>query len=871
MKRAKGVQTPAFPHSLEFSLLDPPQDIPLDGALDASSGSGNGDEDRSSFGGWYEGRVRIESCPRERTLERLVLKAVICGRLPSRATYWIYHCPKGILLDVEDVIQGHGTMRIPREAAVCMPSRLKPVLSQMDLEHLLNECAPHFALGTAQVARARQCLSGVPESVPSAWAGWQLRFPWVVEHTQMTRAPLIGALFDAFLHPYVGHDAQKQRNILATLPLETLRELATHYEKRPWELLWARTMRVRYGGLKGLRALPDQWPMNRIPLLEQTAVRFLNQLRFSQNEKHTIFGPELFRGTIPCLPQDYRQRFEPQLLQYLQDRDVVFCGPPGFGSALALHADHQDAQLVLQHLERIQARSRRTDQVPLVLRDRDRVPCIPPRLTQDQLAIARHVTQHWLTIVLGSPGTGKTSVLTWVISHYQCVLSTGFVGRLVKMLQKRNGRRPELAYTIDSLIYSVLKSPTADMARRWLATFQVLVIDECSNVSMGRMAKLLMLFPNLRKLVLVGDPNQLAALKAGDFLADMATHFPSHTHRLRENLRVAAGLGPLQDAPSHILHGRPEAIQWQPQRQGCISVVPYAGNSTEETLQSLYSSILHGGGDRARSLLNIQLLALTHQGPHGRKTLNSAFHQVAERLGVLRPPTQRSACITIHKHLKNVYAGCKLTCLKNYNHANVKEFGPNPESHCYNDPIANGEIFIVHRIWKPRSPARGICMEVYDASPDEAIKRLWIDEEEGISPFDLDWGYATTVYKSQGGEFPWVVFCVPPSPAEHWTRANAYVAVSRAQQSCIIMGKVADFNAIARRPDQVRRTVFGYLLSQHDGIRAHVPLEGVPVAEQSIVTDPERECQLLDADELAVPTLKEFLPTPKSAEEKDDF
>lgn len=869
MKRAKGPQTPAFPHPLEFSLLDP-LDAPA-GPHDAGA-AGDDDEDRTSFGGWYQGRVRIESCPRERALEGLSVYAIICGRLPSRAPYWIYQCAKGILLNVEAVLKGHAVdnaLRIPPEAAVCMPTRLKPALNKDDMMHLVNECAPFFSMGFAQMQTAMAYVNQMSKSIPSAWTAWQLQFPWIVEHTQMTRAPLMGNLFDSMLRPHSGRTAQKQRKILGVLPLETLRDLTNQLQRSPWELLWDRTMRRKFGGLRGLRRLPLDCPMNRVPLLEQTALRFLNMMRFAQSQMHTIFDAAMFRGCIPCLPRDYRERFEEQLLTYLKERDVVFCGPTQrFGEPLAIYRDFQDAHLVMLNLRRIQAAP---SPRPLTLRSKHQVPCMPPRLTQDQRRIAEHITNHWLTIVLGSPGTGKTALLTWVLSHYKCALSTGFVGRLVKMLQRRNGRRPEVAYTIDSLLHAVLKSPAADAANRWLATFEVLVIDECSNVSMGRMAKLLPAFASLRKLVLVGDPNQLAALKPGDFLADMAAHFPQHTHRLTENLRVAPGLAALQEAPSHILRGRPEAIQWQ----GPMSMVPYRGGAIE-TLTRLYTDILRTGGDRARSLMNVQILALAHDGPYGRNTLNNAFHQVAERLGVLRPPAQRGAAININKHLKGVYPGCKLTCLQNYNHPKCKEFGPNPELHCYNDPVANGEIFIVHRIWKPRSPAHGICLEVYDSSPDEAIKRLWIDENEGISPLDLDWGYATTVYKSQGGEFPWVIFCVPPSPADHWTRANAYVAVSRAQQSCTVMGTLADFNAIARRPDQVRRTVLAHLLERDIALCAHVPLDAarVPAEERAIVLDPEAECALLPEDEPAVLTLKDFLPQPprKAGEQdQDDF
>lgn len=854
MKRAKGSETPVFQHPLEFVLGDE----------NSSTTHGDDTQEPGAFRGWFSGTVRIVSCPREPSLNGLVVKVRICGRLPCRAPYWIYCCRKGIRLNLDAVLRGRAAdnvMIIPEEASVCVPTRLKPQLDAADLEYLLKECAPSFTLGSVQTDLARRCLTNI--STHSAWASWQLRFQWIAEHTQMTRAPFVATVFDALLHSYTGRAAQKQRQRLNDLPLERMRALAADCENHPWELLWGRTMHDQYGGLKGLRALPEDCPMNRVPLLEQTALRFLNLLRFSQSEKNTIFGAELFRGCIPCLPTDFRARFEMQLLEYLKRRDVVFCGPAAsFGDPLAMHADYQHAQLVIRHLESIRTRSTSSS---LRLRARDQVPCIPPRLTADQMTIARHVTQHWLTVVLGSPGTGKTSVLTWILSHYKRALSTGVVGRLVKMLQKRNGRRPELAYTIDSLIYAVLKSQTTrDAARQWLATFEVLVIDECSNVSMGHVAKLLMLFPNLRKLVLVGDPNQLPAIKPGDFLADMMTHFPQHTYRLSENLRVAPGLAALQDAPSHILNGRPEAIQWTP--NGPISIVTYSKGTgaTKETLRQLYSSILRAGGERARSLLNVQLLALTHQGAFGRTALNEAFHNVAELLGILKPPANRRQRITIHPKLCEVYPGCKLTCLQNYNHPIVKEFG---QTKCISDPVANGEIFIVHRIWRPRAPARGICMEVYDTSAEEATKLIWIDEEEGVSPFDLDWGYATTVYKSQGGEYPWVIFCVPPSPAEHWTRANTYVAVSRAQQSCTVVGNTGDFNAIAKRPDQVRRTVFGYLLAQQTELRAHTPLTNVPVDEQTIVLDPERECRLLPDEELAAPILKDFLPKPKQNDE----
>ena len=196
-----------------------------------------------------------------------------------------------------------------------------------------------------------------------------------------------------------------------------------------------------------------------------------------------------------------------------------------------------------------------------------------------------------------------------------------------------------------------------------------------------------------------------------------------------------------------------------------------------------------------------------------------------------------------------VYAGCKITFKRNYNHPIEKEFGP--KLVIKSDPIANGELVIIRRIYHVQRPGRGVMMEVSD-DDTSTCKKVWIDAGEGVDPFDIDCGNATTVYKSQGREFPYVIFCVPPQAGTHWTRANAYVAASRAQRGLVIMGPRPEFEAICARPNVERRTVFSHLLAQESSLTEHVPLTGVMV--ETIVDDPET-LSILHETQLAVPIL----------------
>lgn len=799
------------------------------------------------YDGYYQGDVLIISAPLSPAIVGLTVHLISYKRLPFCAPYHVYHCPGDIALDVQAVTAGiarkgntSATMKLLKGGVACRVSRYKERWSRADLTYALDECI--FSCPSIMGPIARRQLEKLRYPMPVEHV---LRFEWFVQHTLIGRGPLLAQLFEGFLAQR--WDEEKDRKRFAALSYEQAQGMLTLYREEPWELAWKTVMDARFGKIKHITFQHYQEIINKNRMVVPDEVRHSLALLWKMRErqrwhKDTLFGLDQMGSLLNGVPLMQQAELEASIYKYCASRDLV-CFPED--RTFAFRDDYSDASCIIRCLDGIRERSADLLNLqiqPLALRNGQNVPTKPPRLTDAQFRIAEHITRHWITIVLGSPGTGKTAIITWLLSHYKRALACGFVGMLVKMLQRRNGRRRELAYTIDHLRYCCDKN--GEEARQWLSHFEVLVIDECSNVSMGRIAKLLPLFSRLRKIVFVGDTDQLKSLNAGDALCDLVKHFPHF--RLTENLRVAPELKTLQDVPGHILEGRLACIQWAPKAwEAPVSNPTAAGGGAKELIKALYAKLLVVDAASANQLLDTQFLVLSHDGNYGRIAVNNAVQEALEELGILK----RSQPFTLYKDFA-IYQGCKITFKKNYNHRIEKDVGPFV---IHSDPVANGELAVVQSIERVRKPGYGILMRISDASdgaPD-SVKTVWIEERDGVNPFDIQLGNAITVYTSQGREFPNVVFCVDPIKlGAHWTKANAYVASSRAQKRFLLLGPRAEFNAMAARPNAERRTIFHHLLQQQQ------QQSQVTGTTETIIRDPET-LSIAPASMLVVPVFRE--------------
>ncbi len=159
-------------------------------------------------------------------------------------------------------------------------------------------------------------------------------------------------------------------------------------------------------------------------------------------------------------------------------------------------------------------------------------------LEESQRTAAEHAIGHRLTVLSGGPGTGKTFTLTRILAALLADNPTLRVG-LAAPTGKAASRMKEAirnASEDQATVAALLSETEAVTVHRLLGRgdgirfrhgsenplpLDLVVVDEVSMVSLPLMGRLIAAIGPDTKLVLVGDPNQLASVEAGAVLADI--------------------------------------------------------------------------------------------------------------------------------------------------------------------------------------------------------------------------------------------------------------------------------------------------------------------------------------------------------------
>jgi exodeoxyribonuclease V alpha subunit len=400
-----------------------------------------------------------------------------------------------------------------------------------------------------------------------------------------------------------------------------------------------------------------------------------------------------------------------------------------------------------------------------------------PKGFEEQRAAAQVALSQGLTVLTGGPGTGKTTTVARLLALL--VSGTRLRIALAAPTGKAAARLQEAVQLevakLDSLDQEALRGLQATTLHRLLGSrpdtsarfrhhrgnrlpHDVIVVDETSMVSLTMMARLLEAVRPQTRLVLVGDPDQLASVEAGAVLADLVDGLGETkiaalktSHRFGESIGELATAIRVGDADRavEVLRAGDEHIEWietdNPRDKLRKVLVPHA-------LALRTAAILGDEGAALEVLDEHRLLCAHRRGPFGVQHWNRQVERwLTEETG---EPIWSSW-----------YAGRPVLVTAND----------------YGLGLYNGDTGV--------TVVRDSALRAVIGTMTFATSRL----------ADVETMHAMTIHKSQGSQAEEVTVLLPQEDSRLLTRELFYTAVTRAKERVRVVGTEAALRAAIDR------------------------------------------------------------------------
>lgn len=392
------------------------------------------------------------------------------------------------------------------------------------------------------------------------------------------------------------------------------------------------------------------------------------------------------------------------------------------------------------------------------------LPNVVDGLAADQSAALTAIQCSNIFCLLGSPGTGKTTLIKSLIASNPDakIALCAPTGKAAKRIEEATGRPSR---TIHRLLEAGFDERTKKFRFRRDARYRMdsdlVVCDEASMLDIRLFASLLEALADDCRLVLVGDVYQLPSVGPGRVLADLTRRGAVPNVELTQLKRHDPELLIARNC-AEIKAGRIPVVQ-NTKAKDFFFIERAAEAEIAAEVVELVASRLPAkyGIDPNRGA--IVLTALREKGLLSAKALNATLR------ARLNPTLTSEAGVTAFS------AGDRVIQLSNN----------------YNLDVMNGDLGTVVR----RDLGTFNLVVKFDTP-----ERIVSEEHAEDVYFNLAHAWCLTVHKSQGSEWPWVVIPIHESQgAMVPDRAWIYTAISRAKQGCVLVGNRNVMQAMINR------------------------------------------------------------------------
>ena len=412
--------------------------------------------------------------------------------------------------------------------------------------------------------------------------------------------------------------------------------------------------------------------------------------------------------------------------------------------------------------------------------------------TEKQTEALRVAAENGAMILTGGPGTGKTTAIRGMIAMLEglgCEVALAApTGRAAKRMSELCHRE---AKTIHRLL-EVTVDPRGEMifnrgVLNPLAADAV-ILDELSMVDVELMSSLLAALKEGARLILVGDADQLPSVGAGTVLESLLESGVLPSVRLDEIFRQARESKIIVGA-HEVRNGRIPPLR---EKSGDLFFLPR--RTSREMADTVVDLVVNRLPDRLSIMPeDIQILLPNRRGAGGTEELNPLLQEALNPRGHgKREVRGRFSVFREGDRVMQTANNYEIEWRKN----DTSEHGTG---------IFNGDV--------------GVILSIDNDGGNMVIR---FDERTAVYRFELldqiELAYAVTVHKSQGSEYPAVIFGATLSRSRLLNRSLFYTAMTRAKKLLILVGRPESIEEmVANARPAARWSLLSRFLAEESG------------------------------------------------------
>lgn len=492
----------------------------------------------------------------------------------------------------------------------------------------------------------------------------------------------------------------------------------------------------------------------------------------------------------------------------------LITGKAGDTTLLMLRKCYNSEKLVLERLvkiikEREEEKKRRERIIDPIYR--------MTTLTDDQKGAINGSLNSAVSVITGGGGSGKTTSITEVIlnleNHRVNFIIVSFTGKAVVRVRQvlRKAQLSETlvepTFTIHRAIYKGAHIPNEEVTH--------LIVDETSMVTTELLAEFLEVYPNIRWICAVGDCNQLLPITWGSLFTEIIASERIPVYRLTfchrtykvdgEEDGVLINANAIANHPPDMPFHFKEYANFK-----CI-------NGDENTVKHLITSF-HKAGVLDKQLTVITPYNIIRQGlnNHYQQIYRAGINGSNDRKGIHWRSMDRVVMLENNYDIDvmNGEEGRVIDVNDGYARISFDEMAVAPENYDFKYQHFNRCFLFSMDV--PLDDGFG---GDYKKRRKYKNRKLGNEDEssEKIHTGMVTHGYALTVHKSQGSEYDFVIFYVPPGKKvskSFLCRNLLYTAVSRGKRAVWVVGDIPTMEKMAETRPARRFECLGEWLAE---------------------------------------------------------